>query len=183
MNESVPALLAVVEVKRDQAVACQAAGCNHRVYRAIHVVRTRLRITVLGSTCFRKLYEATELAKAKPHYTGTNSRRLTDEERQLLQHNADALVQRFESEHTAQEQLRASAQPRQYLQPQASASAYRSTQRHRLSRADPLLQASAELLAEAKSNIAARYGCDPDLPGWRGLLIAEIQALLRRDAA
>jgi hypothetical protein len=32
-------LLAVVEVPHDDRVRCQAAGCNHSVFRRIHVVR------------------------------------------------------------------------------------------------------------------------------------------------
>lgn len=58
MNDASPVLLAVVEVDEWDAIACKAAGCNHKVFRAIHVVRADGQVTVLGSSCFKELYGA-----------------------------------------------------------------------------------------------------------------------------
>ena len=51
-------LLAVVEVPRDVRVRCQAAGCNHPVFRRIHVVREGAAVQVYGSECFKRLFES-----------------------------------------------------------------------------------------------------------------------------
>ncbi len=49
-------LLAVVEVEKEQRIRCQQPGCNHTVYKAIHVVDEQGTLLVLGSTCFAKQY-------------------------------------------------------------------------------------------------------------------------------
>jgi hypothetical protein len=48
---------------------------------------------------------------------------------------------------------------------------------------DPLAGVDPAVILEAKKAVAHRYGCDPDLPGWIGLVISEVQAILRRNAA
>jgi hypothetical protein len=172
MNETFPSLLAVVEVDKGEAVACRAPGCNHRVYRAIHVVRANGHLTVLGSTCFRTLYGNTAVAKSKPQLTPSSSRKLTPEERRELQDNTEALIQRIESE---------IEQEKQKLQQRAPPPASKKPRRQLF--ADPLAGISPEVIAEAKRNVAQRYGCDPEQAGWKGLVIIEVQALQRRNAA
>lgn len=98
-----PALLAIVAVPPSKAVSCQAPGCGHRVYAAVHVVEDAGQTLVLGSTCYAKRYGASS-ALGSPSYTsgGSGGKALTDEERDLLAANAAELVQRFRDAHEAQ---------------------------------------------------------------------------------
>lgn len=129
-------LLAVVEVERADAVQCQHQGCNHRVYKRIHVVEDTGRLLVLGSTCFEKRFGSGE-ALGRPSYGGDNGRRLSPEERQLLVDNTarfiegfrlefeasqiearrklQALRARFQAEAPSASYLPAAPAPRQYL--------------------------------------------------------------------
>lgn len=170
MDDASPVLLAVVEVDEWDAVACRAAGCNHKVFRAIHVVRADGQVTVLGSSCFKKLYGASEIGRARPRFTSGGGRTLSDEERALLQENAAELIRQFQ------------AATLQHPSPSKVAPPARNKHR-RVLFADPLAGVAPELIAEAKRNVAQRYGCDPDQAGWKGLVVAEVQTLLRRDAA
>ncbi len=96
-------LPAVVEVPRDDRVRCQAAGCNHPVFRRIHVVREDAVVCVYGSECFKRLFAGLPVASSTPRYTSSEGRRLSEEERQLLIENTERLIQQFESAH--QEEL------------------------------------------------------------------------------
>lgn len=99
-SEHPPArLLAIVEVDHDQRVRCGNSGCGHSVYKAIHVVQDGQELLVLGSTCFEKRYGLGALGA--PHYGCGSGRRLTSEERELLLHNTQALLQQFEVEQEA----------------------------------------------------------------------------------
>lgn len=112
MNDDVstPQLLAVVEVDKTERVFCAQPGCNHTVYKAVHVVRDSGRLMILGSTCFAKRYGSlTALGQAK-HQT-SRGRLLTAEERRLLQSNTEALIARF-----SEEEARLRAEARQKLQ-------------------------------------------------------------------
>lgn len=51
---------------------------------------------MLGSSCFRKLY--LDLPPGVGFYTGSGARKLTEEERQLLVANTEALIQKLEKE-------------------------------------------------------------------------------------
>lgn len=93
-------LLAIVEVDHDQRVRCGNPGCGHSVYKAIHVVQDGQELLVLGSTCFDKRYGLGALGA--PHYGGGGGRRLTSDERELLLHNTQALLQQFDAEQEAQ---------------------------------------------------------------------------------
>ena len=92
-------LLAIVEVDHDQRVRCGNPGCGHSVYKAVHVVQDGQELLVLGSTCFEKRYGLGALGA--PHYGGGGGRRLTSDERELLLHNTQALLQQFEAEQEA----------------------------------------------------------------------------------
>lgn len=87
-------LLAIVEVERADAVQCQHQGCNHRVYKRIHVVDDAGKLLVLGSTCFEKRY-GSGVALGRPSYGGDNGTRLSAEERQLLVDNTSKFIDRF----------------------------------------------------------------------------------------
>lgn len=72
-------LLAIVEVDENSKVYCQADGCTATIYKRIHVVQTKEKIIVLGSTCYSKLYGGSEHVEKSSHYTGSESRKLTAE--------------------------------------------------------------------------------------------------------
>ena len=48
--------MAIVEVDKAERVYCAQPGCNHTVYKAIHVVKEEDNVLVLGSTCFQKRF-------------------------------------------------------------------------------------------------------------------------------
>lgn len=111
MNSALqPKLLAVVQVDQEQRVQCGQPGCGHSVWKAIHVVNDRGALLVLGSTCFGRRY-GPDMNLGTPTYGGGNGRKLTPEERQLLEENTAALLVRFEEEHAAAEVLARSKLP------------------------------------------------------------------------
>lgn len=174
-----PELLAIVEVPRDERVRCQSPGCNHPVFRRIHVVREGESVSVLGSECFSRIFKALPVAAASPKYSSSDGRHLTDEERHLLIENTRHLIERFEAEYQAEiERLAALEAARKQvasvpIQPKREAP-----------RPPPQANAEEERIAEveAKNNVRKRYGVDPELPGWRGLVLAEMRTLLQRNA-
>ena len=168
-------LLAVVEVPRDDRVRCQSVGCNHSVFRRIHVVRENSAIRVYGSECFKKLFVGLPIASSTPHYTSSEGRQLTDEERQLLVENTERLIQRFESQYQADLARKAvlvavpsaPAPPTQTLPPKPVTFVSTSARQ------------AAEL--QAKQIVRSTYGVNPDLPGWRGLVLIEMERILREN--
>lgn len=174
-------LLAIVEVPRDERVRCQSVGCNHPVFRRIHVVRENDVIRVYGSECFKKLFVGLPVASATPRYTSSEGRHLTDAERQLLIENTERLIQQFESEYQADlarkttvaataavAAIPAVAAPPTPAEPVKPAPLVSPAARH-----------AAEL--QAKQIIHSKYGVNPDLPGWRGLVLMEMERLLREN--
>lgn len=103
---SAPQLLAVVEVEKAERVYCAQPGCNHTVYKAIHVVRDGGQLMALGSTCFAKRYGSLTALGQAQHWGG-KGKLLTSEERALLQGNTEALLARFADEEA---RLRAAAE-------------------------------------------------------------------------
>ncbi len=91
-------LLAIVEVDKSAGVQCQHPGCNHRVYKRIHVVDESGKLWVLGSSCFEKLYGSGAL-RAQPSFGGANGKKLSSEERQMLVDNTIVLIERFRQEY------------------------------------------------------------------------------------
>lgn len=161
-------LLAVVEVSYDDRVRCQAAGCGHPVYRRIHVVQDETGIHVYGSECFKKLFLGMPVATSMPTYTSADGRKLTDAERQMLVENTERLIQQLQAEHEEAQAAR-----------RAAIASTRSTQLpppRRLTDS-PKAIVPLDIEAQAKANIRTKYNVDPDLPGWRGLLLDEIKRL------
>lgn len=112
-----PVLLATIGVEKDQAVLCQHNGCNHRVYRNIHLVQEGSDILVLGSTCIQRRYGLGHTLGA-PSIGGASGRQLTTEERQLLVDNSAALLAKFEMEAAESEaRLRAATHARRAAMP------------------------------------------------------------------
>ena len=97
-------LLAILQVEKEQRVQCQQPGCAHGVYRAIHVIEEDAKLSVLGSTCFKKKFGRAD-ALGKALYGGGNGRQLTADERQMLIDNTAALLEKLELEHQRQTQL------------------------------------------------------------------------------
>ena len=170
-------LLAVVEVPRDDRVRCQAAGCNHSVFRRIHVVRENSIVRVYGSECFKNLFVGLPVAASMPRYTSSEGRRLSGDERQLLIENTERLVQQFESEYQAEHARK------------AALAVVRSTPTQTAPSPPPpqsatVVGAAARQAAEAhaKQIVRSKYGVDPELPGWRGLVLIEMERILRENA-
>lgn len=102
-------LLAIVTTDEDNRIRCQHNGCNHPVYKAIHVVLDDAKLKVIGSTCFVKGYpELQSKAKLTERY-GATGRKLNAQELEKLINNTDQLVvqltQEYE-EHIKAEELR-----------------------------------------------------------------------------
>jgi len=93
-------LRAIVALDPKERVRCQQPGCGHSVYAAVHVVEEDGRLLVLGSTCFSKRYGGPEALGAAQYGAGSG-RRLSEEEREMLLQNTQALLARFEQEATA----------------------------------------------------------------------------------
>ena len=166
-------LLAVVEVPRNDRVRCQSTGCNHPVFRRIHVVRENSAIRVYGSECFKKLFVGFPVASSTPQYTSSDGRHLTDEERKLLIENTERLIQQFESEYQA-ELARKTELEATHPAPALKSSLPLSPQQP-TTVARPVVRHVSE--AQAKQIVRAKYNVDPDLPGWRGLVLAEMERI------
>ncbi|MEQ1935011.1 MAG: hypothetical protein ABL962_14220 [Fimbriimonadaceae bacterium] len=149
------------------------------MFRRIHVVREGETVSVLGSECFRRTFKALPVAAASPKYSSSEGRHLTDEERQLLIENTRHLIQRFEAEYQAELVRLAALEASRKQVASATVHAHREAPR-----LPPQPSPGEERMAEvqAKDNVRKRYGVDPELPGWRGLVLAEMRALLRRNA-
>ncbi len=171
-----PTLLAVVEVEQEQRIRCQAPGCNHGVYRAIHVIQTEKGLKLFGSQCCAKLFGWTSKQRAAS-YT-TTDRRLTAEERAQLETNTESLLQKLKAEHVqrqeeSREKLRAL---KAVFEQRAQASAIGSGKNRPPKRTlgtvlDP------EVERKAKQIVSERYQVDADLPGWRGLVLQEAKKI------
>lgn len=178
-------LLAVVEVRRGDRVRCQAVGCNHSVFRRIHVVHESSAIHVYGSECFKKIFAGQSVVSSKPRYSSSDGRPLTDEERQLLVENTERLIERFESQY--QVELRRQAEFASVnAVPMKSAQREPSTETPASSlppKPATLVNASVRQAAEVKAKqiVRSTYDVDPDLPGWRGLVLIEMKRILREN--
>jgi len=170
-------LLAVVEVPHDDRVRCQAAGCNHSVFRRIHVVRENSVVRVYGSECFKKLFVGLPVASSMPRYTSSEGRRLTEDERQLLIENTERLVQQFESEYQAE-------LARKAVLVAVPSTPTQTTPSPLPPQPPTVVSAAARQAAEAhaKQIVRSKYDVNPELPGWHGLVLMEIERLLRENA-
>ena len=119
------------------------------------------------------------VASAIPKYSSSEGRHLTDEERQLLVENTRRLVEQFEAEY--QVELERVAALRAARKPEAAATLppHIEALRH-----PPPPSAEERRLAEARAKevVRKKYGVDPELPGWRGLVLVEMRALLGKNA-
>lgn len=105
-------LHAIIAVDAAHAVRCQHTGCGHKVFAAVHIVQESGKYLLLGSSCFEKRYGTPKALGSSVHGTG-NGRRLTEQERELLEANTADLIAFFEEQEQdrlAQEQQRIAAQ-------------------------------------------------------------------------
>lgn len=163
-------LLAVVEVPSEDRVRCQSTGCNHPVFRRIHVVRENSVVRVYGSECFKKLFIGLPVASSIPQYTSSDGRHLTEEERQLLIENTERLIQQFESEYQAELAHKAALEAARPAPTQTNPLPLQPT-----TAARPAVLHISE--AQAKQIVRTKYNVDPELPGWRGLVLAEMKRI------
>jgi hypothetical protein len=173
LNTSV-ALLAVLEVDENSAIRCQSPGCNHHVFKSVHVLRSVEGFALLGSSCFKKLYRGKPESKLLPLYTPKSGRRLTSGEQSLLAENTQTLVTRLERAWLLQCIEAASL---------GVAPGGRRKTKTASTQADPLFNVPPELIAAAKRQVAADKGVDPNLPGWRSFVVDAVKNILRQHAA
>ncbi|WP_086923943.1 hypothetical protein [Variovorax sp. JS1663] len=183
-------LLAIVEVSPEARIACQANGCGHAVYKRIHVVSINGSLQVLGSECFKRLFGGA--IGGNPAYSSSDGRRLTDAERRMLQENTAQLVAQLEAEHEA-----AQDPAREKLQRISQSGIAREASGgppHRFRAPLPVRQPAAprrhlgptpeairKYEAQAKIDVRAKFDVDPNLPGWRGLVLQRITELSKSD--
>lgn len=165
-----PTLLAVVEVEQEQRIRCQAPGCNHGVYRAIHVIQADEGLKLYGSQCCAKLFGWTSKQRAAA-YTKTD-RRLIAEERAQLESNTASLLEKLKAEHAQrQEESREKLRSlKAVFEQRAQASAIGSA-KNRLAKRTLGTVLDPEVERRAKNIVSERYQVDADLPGWRGLVL------------
>jgi hypothetical protein len=170
---ALPALLiAIVEVDEASGIRCQAPECNHTVFRKIHVLRTAGAVKAVGSSCFKQFYLSEGQVKPAPLFTTKSGRILSSEERELLLEDVERLILRFESQHGLSR-----------LDGHTGETSQRRQRKKSPSMSDSLALVRPEIVALAKKNVAARLGVDPNLPGWRGLVLEAVKAILRENAA
>ena len=171
-----PALMAVVEVEQEQRIRCQAPGCNHGVYRAIHVVRADEGLKLYGSQCCAKLFGWTSKQRAAA-YT-TTDRRLSAGERAQLESNTASLLEKLKVEH---EQRKAGSREKLLsLKAMFEQRAQASVVGSRKNRPEKRLLGTVldpEVEKRAKRIVSERYQIDADQPGWRGLVLQEAKKI------
>ena len=162
------------QVEQDKRIRCQAPGCNHTVFRAIHLVSKDGRFFLYGSSCCRKLFGWTSQDRVAGYTTG--ERKLSDEERMQLESNTQELLDKLLAE---KEALQAAQLAKlQSLKKTFSARAQTALPNRTTPRSGLFnLVLDPEVERQAKEAVRARYGVDADLPGWRGLVLDEAKKL------
>ncbi|MET3515630.1 hypothetical protein ABIC63_003414 [Pseudacidovorax sp. 1753] len=169
-----PELLGVFEVDKEKRLRCQAPGCNHAVYKAVHLLSVEGEFKLYGSECCKKLFGWTSKTQGATHTSG--ERRLTDEEREQLLHNTAELLAKLKAE---QAQLRAATESK-LAALKAALAAKGSVVGTGRSRGESRMLGtvlSADVERQAKERVRARYQVDPDMAGWRGLVLAEAKKI------
>ncbi|WP_440111526.1 hypothetical protein [Acidovorax sp. BL-A-41-H1] len=173
-------LLTVVEVSEEKKVLCQAEGCGRGVFKRIHVVEDQGRLTTLGESCFHRLYGHLDVDAATPQYGSWGGRRLTDAERQMLLENTRQFIEQLEAERLHQLEF----EPRPVPAKGSTAGPQRSLKKRGDEPAKPRMgfcqwleqltpnqrQAFMIVRLEAREAFRSKYGVDPDLPGYVGMV-------------
>jgi hypothetical protein len=149
-----PVLLAIIEVDREERIRCQAPGCNHPVYKRIHVVHAGGAFTAVGSECYRRLCGTGRPQESRPRLGFVDWKKLNDEERRLLSENTRRFVEMLQQKY-----------PDLVNQP-STESTVGAAQKLSLDDLDPALV--RELEEQVKTKLRNESFIDPELPGWRG---------------
>lgn len=169
-----PELLGVFEVNKEKRVRCQAPSCNHAVYKAVHLLSVEGEFKLYGSECCKKLFGWTSKTHGASHTSG--ERRLTDEEREQLLHNTAELLATLKAE---QAQIRANTEAKLAALKAAFVAKGNVVGTGRAPGERRVLGTvlSADIERQAKERVRARYQVDPDMAGWRGLVLAEAKKI------
>lgn len=98
----------------------------------------------------------------------------------MLAENTERLIAQFETEHQAlleQARLRREQQEKVEQAAQERAERLRAEEERRR---PPTPAEIASVEREAKAIVRQKFSVDPDAPGWRGLVLAEVRKLLGR---
>ncbi len=98
----------------------------------------------------------------------------------MLAENTERLIAQFETEHQA---LLEQARLRREQQEKVEQAARERAERLRAEeerRRPPTPAEIASVEREAKAIVRQKFSVDPDAPGWRGLVLAEVRKLLGR---
>lgn len=150
-------LLVVLRVSKDKRVRCQSPNCKKTVYQQIHVVRIKGAITIYGSECFKRDFEGQAIYSALPVYSTVTGKKLSDDERALLDSNTELLLQRLAQEHDAniatETQLRKEREcaAQKWTQPMRSAHSIEDAKtKHSPLRADFMVQDESQLPSDPR---------------------------------
>lgn len=99
--------LAIIELPEDEKVRCQIDGCARPIYKKVHIVKVNEKYQVIGSKCFQKKYMDSPIGVGV--YTGTQPRKLSEEEQRMLTENTERLIRYLEEEFKNAAELEASA--------------------------------------------------------------------------
>lgn len=83
-------LLGFVEVPKSDRIRCDHEGCDHTVYKKIHVVETDDGLRLIGGTCYRHHYRGL-VDESEARYGGGEGYLLTPAEREQIKENTEAL--------------------------------------------------------------------------------------------
>lgn len=164
--------------QRHYGDACSCAGNSPALFVGCILMSKPQQSTTQLRDCFIRLFG--HLVERTPHYGGGEGRELTAEERQMLAENTEQLIAQLEAEHQA---LLEQARLRQEQQAKVEQAARERAERLRAEeerRRPPTAGEIAKVEHEAKVMVRQKYGVDPDLPGWRGLVLVEARKLLGR---
>lgn len=98
----------------------------------------------------------------------------------MLAENTERLIVQFEAEHQA---LLEQARLRREQQEKVEQAAREAAERRRIEaerRRPPTAAELASVETQAKAAVRQKFGVDPDIPGWRGLVLVEARKLLGR---
>lgn len=171
-------LLGVFEVDKERRVRCQAPGCSHAVYKAVHLLSVEGEFKLYGSQCCKKLFGWTSKTQGASYTRG--ERRLSHEEREQLLHNTAELLAKLKAE---QERLRAAftAKLGTLKAALAAKGSVVGTGRASAGRRTLGTVLDPEVERQAKERVRAKFDVDPDLAGWRGLVLDEAKKIRREE--
>lgn len=180
---SATTFLAVVEIAQEDRVRCSAVGCGHSVYKRVHLVRIDGQTRVYGADCFSRLFGHTAIGRSNPRYGGLDGRALTAEERELLKSNTERLIDMFEREHQA-ELAHADARRSEAAEPTSDFQNSRRPQGSLFGEAANSVISRSAAEAVARERLGRRYpSVNLDVPGFKWLVLSEIETVIRENVA